>query len=310
MLDFHESQHPALGEGLITVNDSMPSLKSKREGLVDPAKVQYLIVDIHGGKHDFPFPKSVEPYLPQNGDLYQKYINAERDSGVPELTQELLKKFPCGLSLSVNPPRGVLDTIWATPANAIKKVVSPDIDPEAKKDFFEMHHNILELTAKVIATLSSNVRILCLHSMEPYNTPDQPKLAHDAESIRKYIEAYANRVLSEETIRKTDLIVGQNGQPPIGDMEMAREIEKLFQAKGYPIGYNDPYDTEPGFTDYDDMQKYPGRVHVVDILKPLLCEGSGDDRSFDTTNPRVDNNKVQIMAALYTEALSKILRAK
>ena len=100
-----------------------------------------------------------------------------------------------------------------------------------------------------------------------------------------------------------DIITGTNGQHPIADMRMNQALAKLLGQIGIPTEYNNPYDTDSDYPDFHYMRNYPGRVIAVDFRKTDLCEGSGENRSFHTTHPVVDKQKVTRIAETLKEAL-------
>ena len=111
----HISSHSAVRDGLVTVDHSIAGMQ--KGDAIDPSQVQYCIVNPHSPGKDFAFPKSVERHLPQDKDLFGRYVRSENDSGVHSLTRTLLDLHPGGLALTVEPSRGVVD------ANRLARVV-------------------------------------------------------------------------------------------------------------------------------------------------------------------------------------------
>ncbi len=299
MLDI--ASHPALKERLVTVDHSIVGIR--QGGRVDPDKVKYLIINPHGPSSDFAFPRKVEAHLPQDRALFENYLQSENDSGVYALTRAFLDANPGGVALTVEPSRGVVDANRVKTDAAIRKVLAPEAPSEVRNILAKIHADVLNVIDVVMGALPPHTKNLGLHSMEPFSTPNQPLLAHD--NLREFLAAYGTRPLTDATHRPVDIIAGTRDQSPVVDMQMSTIVAELLRAQGVMVGYNIPYDTGPDYPDYGYMTDFPGRVFEADFRKTDLCQGSGEDRSFDTTHPVVDKEKVANIAEVLKEAMSR-----
>jgi hypothetical protein len=302
MFNFSPSQHEALKEGLITAS-------GRRTETVHESDLKYVLINLHCPGSAFQFPDPVEASLPQDKELLNDYLRAEQDSGISDLSRSILEKNSGGLGLTVNPPRGVVDTIWYDENIAVRNILSGEEAGNAKKILMSMHGKILNLFKTFFNALPKGTRVISLHSMEPYNSPNQPKPLTPL-NIREYVNAYGSRPLNDETKRENNLIVGQAGQPS-ADMEMVHIVEEILKKNRVNSVRNKPYAPDPRFVDWDcygSSLKRGNSGFVIDILKTNLCKGEGFDRSFDTTRPVIDENKVENMSQIFSEALRMVLR--
>lgn len=294
MLDFHESQHPALGNGLISVAGPQ-DLRNVQRG-----DVRYLIVNPHDGR-DFQFPRVVEAALPQDGDLLRTYIDAERDAGISQLVHAILARVPGGLAITVEPPRAIVDTNRMRTEDAVKDVLSGDSEARAREILAEMHQNILDFVFRVFRSLGLSTKTFDLHSMNDRNTNNQPALSPT--SLREFLAAYSD---SPGSGRVTDIITGKRNDVPVADMEMVAILEEILHARDIPTAHNEPYDTGEKYPDYHLMVDRPGSVVAIDIVKPQLCEVR-EGRLFDIAHPVPNGRKVEEMADIFAEAMKRVL---
>ncbi len=302
----HLSDQSAVRDGLVTVDHSVAGVQ--KGGAIDPSRIAYAIINPHGPGGNFVFPDAVARYLPQDAALFQRYINSENDTGVHALVQTFLDKNPGGVALTVEPSRGVVDLNRTNAHKAIRGVLHPDA-PEAVRDILRnMHGKTLHTFDYLVNALSPHAAIWHLHSMEPFSTPKQPKITHD--NLVPFLDAFKTRELSDATRRKTDIIIGTNEKDPVADMVMSQTFYDLLLEHGFPVDFNGAYDTDADYPDYDHMVRFPDRVFAVDLLKTDLAVGSGEDRSFDTTNAVVSERKVLAMAELLQEAMRISLRKR
>lgn len=251
------------------------------------------------------FPDEVMAQLPFDPQLLKAYLESERDAGINELRRGILERCNGALSVSSELNRGLcnlnkedggqLPNIWMPEA---RRVVEPRLQ--------EMHAEALGDIDRILAALRKDVKIICLHSMDPWSFKDgaRPKLS--PETLRQYVEAQG---LPEDkkTPRKEDFITGQQGKAVIADKEMYRVMKKLFDQRGIAWAINAPYDTEPGYPDWRYMKAFPRRVSAVDFTKTSLCEGTY--ATFDPRNPTVDSSRVELMAELYKIAINRFTGA-
>jgi len=302
MFNFSPSQHEALKEGLITASGC-------RTETVHPSDLKYVVLNLHCPSSAFQFSDPVEASLPQDKNLLENYLHAEQDSGISDLSRSVLEKNSGGLGLTVNPPRGVVDTIWYDENFAVRNILLGEEADKAKKILMSMHSKILDLFKTFFNALPKGTRVISLHSMEPYNSPNQPKPLTPL-NIMEYVNAYSSRPINDETKRENNLIVGQAGQPP-ADIEMVSVVEEILKKNRFNSVRNKPYFPDLRFVDWDcygTSLKRGNSGFAIDILKTNLCKGEGFDRSFDTTHPITDENKVENMAQIFSEALRMILR--
>ena len=308
MLNFSDQQ--AVKEGLVTIDHSIAGMQPG--DAIDPSRVAYAIVNPHGPstdeRGDYIFPDEIAKYLPQDAALYKRFLNSENDTGVRALIRAFLDKNPGGLSLTVEPSRGVLDTNRMDVSSAIRGVLHPDASPDARAILRRMHGKTLRAFDYAVDALSPHALIWHLHSMEPFKTPNQPGIKHD--NLAEFLAAFETRELNDTTRRKTDVITGTRGQTPVADMIMSQTFHDLLLENGFSADFNGAYDTELDYPDYDHMVRFPNRVFVVELPKTDLAKGTGDVRSFDTTNPVVSVRKILAMEELLREAMRISLRKR
>ncbi len=298
------SLHPAVRENHVTIADSIPG-----RGKIDPAKVRYFLINRHSPKRPlgFEFPNRIAKHFPQDEELFSRYLRSEQDAGVHQLTSQILDSVPGGLTINVQVNRGIVDTNRIHVSNAIRNILADGTPLSIKLELAFIHRKIMELIRFFVDRLPPETPIIDLHSMEPFSTPDQPPLS--PETIPAYLKAYKTRVLDDTTRRRTDIMTGTKGQPPVADISTSNIIAQELEKAGINPAVNHPYDLGPIHGDYTTMLQRPGHVSAVDHLKTDLCKGSGEDCSFDTTHPIVDIGKIISMADIYKEILARALLA-
>lgn len=302
MLDI--SGHKAIEEGYVTVDHSISGMK--KGDAIDPSKVNYLLMNLHGPSHNFAFPKDVEDWLPQDHELFQRYINSENDAGAHALTQAFLDQNPGGLALTVEPSRGVLDNNRLNAQKAVINVLREGTPEQVRQVLYGMHAQTQQLLDAVPQALSKGTKILHLHSMEPFTVGKTERQPVRYDNMRAFIEAYGKHTVTDASRRKIDVITGTNGQAPVADMEMSNAIMQLLLENGHAADFNGAYDTDADYPDYRDMVAYPNSVFAIDLLKTNLCVG--DETTFDTTDWTVDEKKVLSMTELLQEGMRRTLR--
>lgn len=300
------SSHPAFENDQVTLDHSIAGMGHKSR-IIDPAEVEYLIINPHSPdpETNFRFKHEVERHLPGKRE-FQAFSNSENDAGVYPLVRSLLETRDGGLAITVNHTRGLVNANNLSKDGAVnEKLLTPGTPEAVIAALRAMHGHSLELINLIIAGLPMDLEVLDLHSMEPHSIPKDLKIKPAHDNLPAYLERFRTSPRNDTTRRPVDLITGPDGKPPIADMEMNRALGDLLKQMGIPSGYNTPYDTDPDYPDHGYMVarqvQGEGRVIAVDLRKTDLCKGDAD--SFDTTNPVVDRRKVRAMAEMYTTAL-------
>lgn len=272
------------------------------KNIKDLAKTRLLIIEPHGSDNFGPFSK-IKFSLPDDTQTLKDYLHLKKDTGAPELAQELLRLIPGTVVVSIITARGLVDM------NRSFEFSLANFFDEDSKNFLlkEIYEPITNAIDKLILSIPKSARILCLHSM---NTNVNKKILIDksSESIKNYIECHQNNVgITPKT--NIDIISGPEGHEDLADLRMRDTLKEILLKNGYEVNENFPYRTEFGkhkTTDY--MQLRPGKVIAIDFAKDLICEGSSDEKTFSYTKSKADKGKTEKVAVLIAKAIEKELR--
>jgi len=267
--------------------------------------VRYLLLNPHdpSGKDQLgleKFPDEVLKHLNYDSETLKDYLHSGRDAGINELRNAILRTLPGGLSISVELNRGICNANRDTGPAAIPNIWTPEARAVVEPTLLKMHATLLNDTDKIMAGVQKGIRILCLHSMDPWTFKEGARPALSPETFNAYVAAQGLGAEYKEP-RLEDFIAGRKDGPMLADAEFYRVMKQEFDAHKIPWADNAPYDTEPGYPDWTYMNTFPGRVSAIDLNKTRLCQGGYS--TFDPRNHVVDPVKVAFMAELHRFAL-------
>lgn len=279
------------------------SLGSNPKATLQDAK--YLLLNPHdpSGRDKLglaKLPDDVLKHLPYDSKTLREYLNSERDAGINELRKAILRRCPGGVSISVELNRGICNANKDTGPKALPNIWTPAAREAVTPTLLEMHASILGDIDQIMAATQKGIRILCLHSMDPWDFEEGARPPLSPENFDAYVAAQG--LSAEHKIpRVEDFITGQKNGPMLADSIFYRVMKGEFDFHKITWADNAPYDTESGYPDWTYMNAFPERVSAIDLTKTRLCQGS--TKNFDPRNPVVDPEKVAFMADLHAYVL-------
>lgn len=247
----------------------------------------------------------------------EEYIALERDRGSGELSHAIAEIFThktngdYRTSIVVdNLPRGLVDT------NRIGRVAIRDIVERRTKNevlmrrMQEEHDAIMLAKEKVMQPLAYNRGLfLDIHTMAPYNRPNDISIKPGEENIRAYINSYLEAKRQGGTRRNIDLITDATPLSGVGNPELTAALKKHLTGAGIPWDENLPY-TVPmayGILSSYNMLKYAGLA--IDVPKDSLAKHDKDG-NINLLKLQTDRGKVLDIAAPIARATIACLRER
>ncbi len=290
---------PSVAAGHVTIDHSVGGARPHLK------EVRYVLLSPHDPTEKDPLgltalPEEVKEQLNHDSDLLRAYLNSERDAGINELRQEILRRCNGGLSLSVEFNRGICNAGRDTGEKALPNIWDPEKRALVRPLLLDAHQQILEDINRIVDGVRRGTRILFLHSMDPWSFKTGVRPPLTPETLSQYVAAQG-LTPEHKSHRREDLITGKRGGAIHADSHLYGALQREFTRHQIPWAINQPYDTEEGNPDWTFMHLYPGRVSVVDLTKTRLCEGAFE--TFDPRNPKVDPERVAFMADLHRFAI-------
>ncbi len=298
--------------GTLAMDSSWGSQPPKSAALQD---VQYVLLSPHDAENDPLGLKVLHEDVRRalsglDKTLLNGYLCSERDAGVDELREEILRTCPGGISISVQTNRGICNANRNADNGEIPDIWLPEQEKILVPILRCMHREILLATDIILHNIvgaRKNVKLVCLHSMDPCSIPENLRPALSHRTLEEYVGAQG-LPRSEKTRRKQDFITGEKNGPDLSATAMYKAMQGAFTSDRIPWAVNEPYATGESYPDFGYMQEFPGRVALIDVTKDQLCKGevTATYSTFDSRHPEPNPDKVAQMAVYFKRGLEAV----
>ncbi len=297
---------PSVEQGVLALDSSWGVQTPKSVG---PKDIKYVLVSPHDtlGEDRLgldALPDEVKGQIQWERSLFEAYLHTERDAGVDELRQRILATCPGGISVSAQINRGILNFNRDSDTKEMPPIWTPEQQAVVAPHLRNIHRTGLADIDRILESFGDRVRVVCLHSMDPWSFKKGARPDLSPENFEAYVRAQ-QLPMENKTLRGQDFITGEEHGPHITDPVLYEVLMKRFGKRGLAFGENDPYDTCLGWPDYQYMLRFLRRVSAIDVTKTELCKGEAKEGAFTYTplDPQPDTDKVQTMAEDYTAGI-------
>ena len=242
-------------------------------------------------------------------DFY-RYLKIECDFGTHQLAHKIAKKLKEKFNLNTlviepNFPRSVLDAGRLYP-NCIRNIINYDEHSSLKERLTNLYNKYMEKLCHIVAIAKTyNAIGIDLHTMSTYS-PNVVQyryaeaIVETPETLNKYINLFLKSHLDGEK-RETELFTGDHKNGIYANQKLLDNLSNEFKKQDIKIQYDKPYILAEHLVAHYLVSEL-GTV-CIDLLKDFLSKKTTDDTDYDLSNLEIDENKLELMANIFANAV-------
>ena len=277
---------------------------------------QVLIVCPHGSRGEkffemFPQIKK-HPKITKNLELFNLYVDVERDVGTVELSHAIAEKLEnfniSSLVLELEYPRAILDG-GRTLDFCIRNALPDDLNEELNGDFKKIHESSLKRLFEICKSLKSREgRLIDVHTMGsfcPMKDGKKQTFSVSFSNLEAYTKQFSDAPKTTKNLREFDLICSDSDGVELGDECLRLNLEKELHKAEVPYQLNKPYAASREFLMYPNLKNCRGVC--FDIPKHSLSPYHNDPYSFNLETMEVSDAQIEAYSNILARSLKHCL---
>ncbi|SMF78190.1 hypothetical protein [Pseudobacteriovorax antillogorgiicola] len=281
----------------------------------NPEEYSVLVVSPHSadGKEFFDqFPEIVNhPLIKSHWDLFEQYVEIERDKGADQLAHQLghqlAQRGISSMVLEWQYPRAIVDG-GRILSHCLRPCLPPTLQEQLNDRLLGMHKRSLEKLEELHQVINDRHGfVIDMHTMASFSPMNDGKIETKPvsfEGLRAYCQQFTDAPRTPDNLRLFDVITQDEDAREIAHPRLKKAIIDSLNRASIDFVENDPYCADSAFL----MNVHLTRCPAIALDLPKHYVASVDNpMDFSLPDFNVDSIKVERIAKLIAEATKDAL---